>query len=142
MERSLYLQYDSTGYLQIRAFVAGGAFPIDGVSVRIIGNEENNVGINYSLLTGRDGKTEMLPLPAPNITFSLAPNAKEQPYSNYDVEIYKDGYYPKKILNVPIFAGTKSILPMELIPDGGIKINVSAPLSSNFSVIYENEELE
>jgi hypothetical protein len=136
------MTYDSTGYLQIRTFVAGEAIPISDVNIRITGIDEPNGGIDYSVLTDRDGITKFIPLPAPSIEYSLSPNPQEQPYSNYNVEAFANGFYSKKLFNVAIFGSSRSTLPIELIPNAGLINYVSEPKSSNTSIIYENEELE
>ena len=136
------MEYSSEGYLRIRASSASGAFPIEGVIIRITGSDENNLGVDYSFYTDRNGLSDLISLPAPNIAYSLSPSPSEKPYSNYNIEIYKDGFYPKKIIDAAIFAERTAILPIDLIPNAGFEKNVSPPFSVNTSVIYENEELE
>lgn len=136
------MKYDSQGFIQISAYTAGGALPVSDVTVRISGNEEANNGIEYSVLTDRNGLTDVIALPTPKASYSLAPGALEQPYAKYDVEASKDGFYSKKIYDVSVFSGIKAILPLEMIPDAGLTRNVSAPNSSNSSLITENEELQ
>ncbi len=135
-------EYSSTGYLQIKAYSAYEAMPTPFVTVRISGNDSYNLGVERVTVTGRSGLSEKISLPAPSVTLSQAPNPKEQPYATYDIEAIAEGYYPKKILNVAIFSGILSILPLQMIPDAGIVNNVTPPNNSNFSISYENEELE
>ena len=135
------MDYSSEGKLQIKASAAGGALPIEGVSVRISGAEEGNIGVEYSLITGRSGLTTTASLPTPNPAFSEAPRSPEQAYALYDVYAYKDGYYPKEIKDVAIFGSVKSILALNMIPDAGLTRNNNAPHSSNNSIITENEDL-
>ena len=135
------MKYDSSGYLEIAAFTAGGALPTPNVNIRITGSEEGNIGVYYSLITDRDGKTPPLPLPAPSVEYSLSPDPDEQPYANYTVEAYGKGFYPKRLQDVSIFSGIKSVLPIEMIPNGDFEKNVYPPKSSNDSIIYENEDL-
>ena len=132
----------SKGYLRIQASSASGAIPIEGVNIRVRGSEENNNGIDYSFYTDRNGLTGLISLPAPSISYSLLPSPAEKPYANYTVEIFKEGYYPKKIIDAAIFAERTAILPIELVPNAGLSKNTNAPFSSNPALIYENEELE
>ncbi len=134
--------YDSTGFLQINAFSAEGAIPTQKINIRVYGNEEGNGGIDYSVLTDRDGKSITLSLPAPSKEYSLEPNSPESAFSTYNVEAFGEGFYPKKLFDVAIFSGVKSILPLEMIPDGGITEYVTAPMSNNISIIDENEDLQ
>ncbi len=131
----------SVGYLQVRTFLAEGGMPVPNVYVRVSGNEEYNIGVEYSVLTGRSGLTEKISLPAPPRSLSLSPGAAEQPYSTYDVYVSAEGYYPKKVFNIAVFSGILSVLPLSMVPDAGLIRNVEPPRSSNFSISQENEEL-
>lgn len=135
------MKYDSEGSIQISAFTAGGALPVPNISIRITGSEEENIDVDYSVITGRDGVTDTLSLPAPSVFYSLSPNPAEQPYARYTIEAYGAGYYPKRLEDVTIFSGVKSILPLEMIPDANIARNVTPPYSTNNSYITENEDL-
>ena len=106
------------------------------------GNDYYGNGIERITVTGRSGLSEKIALPAPPPELSKAPHPKEQPYSTYDIEATAEGYYPKRILNVAVFAGILSILPLQMIPNAGITSYTTSPTDSNFSISYENEELE
>jgi len=136
------MKYDSQGFIQISAYTAGGALPVPELSVRISGNEEGNMGVEYSVKTDRNGLTEVIALPAPAVSYSLSPNPAEQPYAKYDVRAVGDGFYEKTIYDVAVFSGIKAVLPLEMIPDSGLTRNVTQPKSSNSSIITENEDLE
>ena len=136
------MKYTSYGYLKIRVYTAKEALPVPNVNVRIYGNEESTNGTDFSVITSESGLTEILELPAPDVSYSLSPNSSEQAYSTYNIEVSHENFYSKRIDNVPIFAGILSVLPVELIPNAGLERNVSSPNSNNFAVIYENEELE
>lgn len=134
------MKYDSTGFLQIDATAAGGALPIPNLNVRISGADEDNRTVIYSIITDSSGKSETVSLPAPQRSYSLTPDPDEQAYSNYIIEAYGDGFYAKTIYNVAIFSGIKSILPLEMVPDGGLVKNITPP-DNNVSIIEENEDL-
>ena len=70
------MKYDSSGFLEIHTFTAGGALPVPNINVRIIGTEEGNVGITYSFITDRDGISDAIELHAPSVKYSLAPGAE------------------------------------------------------------------
>ena len=128
---------NSTGKIRIRAYTAGGALPIEGATVRIMGAEEDNRLISYSLLTDKDGLTEAVELPAPNSSYSLSPNPNEQPYALYDVEITAPGYYSKKINGLSVFSGVESVQLINMIPEGNRPVddypryNINATIPEN-----------
>lgn len=136
------MNYENSGNIRVRTYVASGAIPIDGVLVKIYGTDDYNKDVVYSLLTDKDGITKEVSLPAPPRAYSSAPGAKESPYSVYNVEITKNGFYPKRIDNVPIFNGVNAVLPIEMIPLVYDE-NGSVIRQNNLnSVVYENEHLE
>jgi hypothetical protein len=135
------MKYDSIGSFSARAFVASEALPVSGAIVRIYSNDEMNLGYDVSVLTGADGKTPVISLPAPDVSLSLSSGAPESAYATYNIEVTKDGFYPKKIENAAIFASTLSILPLNMVPDTGLTKNVTPPSTTDFSTVYENEEL-
>ena len=135
------MKYESEGYLQIRAFTAGGALPVPDIRIRVSGIDEANNGVTYSVVTDRSGISEIITLPAPSVQYSLKPNGAEQPYANYNVTATGEGFYPKNISNIAIYSGIKAVLPLEMIPDGSLTKNVVPPFSSIDSIIYENEDL-
>lgn len=107
---------NSYGQLEIRATKANGALPVKDAIVRIKGAEEENRFIVYSVLTDIDGNTASISLPTPSASISKDAGGEDIGYSIYDIEISKDGYYPKVIRSVPIFPGIKSIQPINMIP--------------------------
>ena len=80
-------------------------------------------------------------LPSPLRDYSLAPSPSEVPYSVYDVEVSRDGYYTKRVNGVAIFSGTDSMQPINMIP-----ISVSGgefyPRGNLDTTVRENEFLE
>ena len=135
------MNYETFGNIRIRTYTAAGALPIDGVLVKIYGADEYNRDVTYSLITDENGITKEISLPAPPRAYSAAPGAKEMPYSVYNVELSKSGFYPKRIDNVPIFNGIDAVLPIEMIP---LSYNQDGTVQSQGnlnSVIYENENL-
>ena len=126
------------GTLQIRAYRASEALPIHNAVVKIVGSGEYNTEIMISKLTDHDGLTEEIALPTPNISLSLSPSPPSVPYSVFDIDVVKEGYYPKKIFNVPIFAGAKAVLPIEMIPVAYDEDGAIIPIKNLNSIIYEN----
>ena len=126
------------GTLQIRAYRASEALPIHNAVVKIVGAGEYNTEIMISKLTDHDGLTEEIALPTPNISLSLSPSPPSVPYSVFDIDVVKEGYYPKKIFNVPIFAGAKAVLPIEMIPVAYDENGAVIPIKNLNSIIYEN----
>ena len=128
------------GTLSIRAYTAGGALPVEGAVVRILGAEETNRDVSYSLLTDRDGNTAKVTLPTPNKSYSMAPGASERPYALYDVEVSASNYYSKKINGVSVFSGINSLQLVNMIPTSQNEIS-GYPRGNVNANIPENENL-
>lgn len=127
---------ESTGTLIIQTITGGGAYPVEGANVLIEGANDENREVRFSVLTDRNGKTPAISLPAPALSYSLTPDGDTVPYSLYNIDVYKDGFYRKKILSVSVFPGISAVLPVNLIPDIPGK---SAP-QGNSALLIEEEQ--
>ena len=131
---------NSNGTLKIRTYTAGGALPVSGATVRILGAEEDNRLVAYSLATDRDGMTREIVLPTPALSYSLTPAPSAKPYSLYNVEITAPGYYTKIINGLTVFPGVNSVQLVNMIPDSGYYIN-DFPRGNIYTNIPENSHL-
>ena len=132
---------DDFGTLTVRATTAGGALPVPGVVVRILGAEEDNRFVTYSLITDEDGITQGIKLPTPKKSFSMSPSAPEAPYSIYNIELTAPGYFNKIINGVSVFSGIDSVLPVAMIPVSQTDIK-DYPRDNLFATVTQNENLE
>lgn len=105
----------SWGYLQFEVFTAGGAYPIQGAVVTIKRRLSGGVALARVLFTNRSGKTATIALPAPPKSYSQSPG-NSRPFAEYDVTVYANGYYTLRDINMPIFAGVKTVQPIDMIP--------------------------
>ena len=107
---------NGTGYLQVEVTTGDGAVPVPKAAV-IVTQEINGQSYLVTMkLTDRSGATDVIPLPAPSASFSEAPDPTERPFSEYNVTVYKKGFYTVPEITVPIFDTVKSIQPVSLIP--------------------------
>ena len=111
------------GYLTVRVSTARGAIPLEGATVNVRGNEADFSAVIYSLLSDRDGKTPRVALDAPPAKSSSTPE-DPTPYSTYNIDVFKDGYTPLFVHNVPIFAGVTAVQPAVMVPAGTGEIHV------------------
>ena len=107
------------GYLIVRVSTARGAIPLEGAQVDVRSNPLDLTAgrgdVIASLVSGSDGRTAPLSLPAPARTNSMQPG-NEPPFSTYSIEVYLEGYTNQTYQNVPIFDGVVAIQPAMLIP--------------------------
>ncbi len=110
------------GKLIFRVTTGKGAIPLPGARVTLwdrnpaLGTDRGNT--RAVLTTDRDGRTEIIALPAPAKGLSMAPspNGAPAPFACYDAEVLLDGYYTMSYVCIPIFDGITSIQPADLIP--------------------------
>ena len=135
------MSYSDTGTLIVKTYTAGGALPVAKTVVRIRGADEENRFVEYSLLTDEDGLTSKLVLPSPAKNVSLSPNPSEVPYSQYNIELGADGYYPKIIRNVALFSGIDTFLPVNMVPIAVYENGVDFPKDTLITTVEENPYL-
>lgn len=104
-----------TGYLIVRASTALGAIPLENATVTVRGIEPENEGVRHILKTNSDGNTEKLALPAPPKSNSES-EGNARPYALYAIDVFRDGYIPLFLSNVPVFSSVVSIQPAVLVP--------------------------
>ncbi len=105
-----------TGYLQVEVTTGDGTTPVSKAAVIVTQVINGQSYLVTMKLTDRSGATDIIPLPAPSESFSEAPEPTERPFSEYNVTVYKKGFYTVPEITVPIFDTIKSIQPVSLIP--------------------------
>lgn len=109
------------GALIVHVTTARGAIPLEAARVQVRrydGEDKKGRGdVILSVVTGRDGNTPRIPLPAPARSESLKPNGDgAPPFTSYLIEVFLEGYYTQNYINVPIFDGITAIQPADMIP--------------------------
>lgn len=109
------------GALVVHVTTARGAIPLEGAQVHIRSYDsestEGRGDVIRSVVSGRDGNTPIIALPAPARSESLKPNEGGlPPFASYMVEVTLEGYFMQNYINVPIFDGITAIQPADLIP--------------------------
>ena len=109
------------GKLVFQITTAGGAIPLEGAVITL---RESRSPVDAGgdvlavLLSGRDGKTEAVSLPAPARGYSLEPtrDGAPVPYALYNADVTMDGFYTQSYIRIPVLDGITSIQRASLIP--------------------------
>ena len=109
------------GKLVFQITTAGGAIPLEGAEITLRQSRspvDAGGDVLAVLLSGRDGKTEAVPLPAPARGFSLEParDGAPVPYALYNADVTMEGFYSQSYIRIPVFDGITSIQRASLIP--------------------------
>lgn len=134
------------GYLITQARTASDAVPLEGISVRILDDEERGI---YDLMTNDSGETPMVSLETIDASLSQDPYYPGLPYVGYDVLAQAEGFQPIYISGVPIYEGETAILPITMIPMQEVqrnietaRITIEKPAVSRPEVRYQQEPVE
>ena len=101
------------GYLLVQVRTAQDAVPLEGVHVRILGEQGE---ILYHLMTDESGETQKVPLETLDKGFSQNPYYAELPYKSINVLAQGEGFNTLYVSHIPIYEGETAVLPMELVP--------------------------
>ena len=104
------------GFAVVEVTTGNCIFPIQGAHVLITRNTEDGTVLFASLETGPDGKTIVIPLPAPYENLAMEPYPAESPYEIYFVRIAHPGYYTEENHIIQVFGGSASFLKADMIP--------------------------
>lgn len=132
---------NSQGYLLVKVSTGSEAIPIENASVIVQGKDEDNQDILLSLLTDRDGLTQKISLPSPSGELSQAPGPASKPFSIYNIDVFKEGYYPQHYNGIPIFQNVTAIQNAHIIPIS--EFDANSPYTNEGEIFdeYENPYL-
>lgn len=107
----------ANGYITLRVSAADGAVPVENALVTVYDADRGDSGIIATRTTDSGGRTSKIELPAPPRALSETPdNGGVRPYAIYNIDVTAPGYYDSFNLEVPVFEGITSILPVVMIP--------------------------
>ena len=110
------MKYEGNGYFRAKASLAGDTIPLENVLVVIRGVDEENYGVEYSMITDNDGLTRLLTLPTPIKSLSETSDPSEQPFANYSLEAKIKGFSSITIDSIPVFDGETSFITLNMLP--------------------------
>ena len=85
---------------------ARSALPVQGASVLVT---DPITGRNTRLTTDQSGRTRVLCVTAPPLSWSQTPGNDGRPYSIYHADIRAEGYVPMRLTGIQVFAGQQSL---------------------------------
>ena len=130
-----------SGALIVQTSIAGGALPLLGASVTVSDGGGGLITEPITVISGASGLTEAIILPAPAPALSQTPSPTSLPYALYNLSVTREGYYPFTAERVPIFAGVRSIQPINMIPLAPYESDTMRPNSGRSVTESENTAL-
>lgn len=92
---------------------ARSALPVQGASVLVT---DPITGRSTHLTTDQSGRTRVLCVTAPPLSWSQSPGNDGRPYSIYHADIRAEGYVPVRLTGIQVFAGQQSLQMVEMVP--------------------------
>ena len=135
MNSKMQNNYTQNGNLIVSVYTASGAIPIEGAMVTVKGSNAEDSGIKTVVYTDNSGNTAHISLPAPPVEHSEVP-VSASPFAKYNIEVDKEGFYSRTFIDVPVFANTTSIQPVNLIPQNEYQGEALIP---NEGIITESQ---
>lgn len=105
---------NSWGFMQAEVFDTDLNIPIQNAVVIVRKQLPGGLGLVRVLVTDENGLTPSIALPAPSAACLTADSVK--PFSVYDLTVIANGYYTFKNIDAAVYAGTKTIQPVAMIP--------------------------
>lgn len=100
------------GYLKVITRTGNDALPMAGVMVSVTEQVGMDTILRYMGKTNESGETERISLPA-----AATPEKDAVPYfRQYDVSVYREGYFRIESRGLPIFSGITSLQKFSMIP--------------------------
>ena len=107
------------GKLVFLISTARGAIPLEGARISLYNYIKDDMphrgDIQYSTISGSDGKTRAIRLFAPPRDDSLQPSG-ELPYATYNAQIELEGYFTQYYVAIQVFDGVTSVQSVNLVP--------------------------
>ena len=104
------------GRLVVWVTASNGGIPIENALVTVYDADAAGEAVAVRS-TDMDGRTEIMELDAPPRELSETPeNGGERPYSIYNIDVRRDGYFDVSNQEVPVFDGILAVLPVNMIP--------------------------
>lgn len=153
----------ATGYLTVSAGTARRAYPLPGAQIEIWLSRESvpdstpasasplseeapsdtqarsdGMMLYRRQISGIDGSAETVPIPTPEESVSLSPDAAGGccPYTLARVRVYCSGYYPQEARQVPVFPGINALQYFDLVPLA--ESDAQSPPAGTLTVVSEN----
>ena len=101
------------GYIRASVRTAGGAVPVRRAIVTV---KDENEALLAVFFTDESGNTPLLKVSAPPRENSESPDASGAAFALYNIDTDKAGFGSVRNIGVPVYSGTTSVQPVELVP--------------------------
>lgn len=104
------------GYILVNVRTGDDSEPVENASIQVTAIVDGNRMILASGITDRSGIAPRFEVPAPDLSYSQAPDPAVRPYSLFDISVTADGFFNARSVDVPVFEGITSVQNFSMIP--------------------------
>ncbi len=105
----------AVGYVVVRVYTSNAQLPIKNAFIRVTTGTSPNADLLGFRTTNEFGETGIISIETPDLDLSLSPS-EVTPFSICDIEVSHPLYYTMIIKDVQVFANTRTVQEVELIP--------------------------
>lgn len=106
---------DSQGQIIVNVSTASQTSPVPEAAVIVYKNENGSKQVVAFSITDRDGKTQVITVPAPAKSDAQSPS-DSLPFADYDISVRHPMFYTAIRNNVQVFGDELTILNIDMIP--------------------------
>ncbi|MBR2404915.1 MAG: hypothetical protein IKA95_04595 [Clostridia bacterium] len=103
------------GYIVARAYASDAEIPIQNATFSVVTTDEQNQELIGIRLTDENGKTDPIPIEAPDESLSTSPGNVD-PFTRVNVRLDHPEYNSYLVEGVQVFAGQVSLINAPMIP--------------------------
>ena len=104
------------GFLQFEVTTGSLGSPVQNATVVVSRIVNNRSVLTRIVTTCYNGLTRTLILPAPRYVYNPYRPSSYRPFAEYRASVFANGYYPLTNIQLMVYAGIKSVQPVDLIP--------------------------
>ena len=101
------------GYIQVHAYTSFARLPLEDAAVVITAQDGTVIAMRH---TDRSGQIDPIPIPTPDIRYSLEPDPNQQPFTQVNLYARINGYEQIESKDLQVFSDRITDLNLEFIP--------------------------
>ena len=116
----------ATGYILVHAYASYAQIPLENVSISISAPDGTAIALR---VTDRNGQIEPIPIPVPDRSESLTPDASQRPFTVVNLTARLQDYEQIFMDNLQVFADVTteqdlSMIPLSELPESRSKAEI------------------
>lgn len=103
----------NSGYIQVHAYTSFARLPLEDAAIVVTAQDGTVIAMRR---TDSSGQIDPIPIPTPDISYSLEPDPNQLPFTQVNVYARIHGYEQIESKNLQVFSDRITDLNLEFIP--------------------------